>query len=60
MDDLIKPSDLKNQAEQLIQDKEMPSLDEVLTALSGTRKKWAPKIAQARKMDLSRFGLGSS
>jgi hypothetical protein len=44
----ITPSDLRAQAQQLIDSGRMPSLDEVLKALSETRRKYRPLILAAR------------
>lgn len=45
----ITPSDLRKQAQQLIDSGRMPSLDELLKAVSETRRKYVPQILAARK-----------
>jgi hypothetical protein len=45
----ITPSDLRNQAQQLLDSGRMPSLEEVLKAVSETRRKYRPMILAARK-----------
>jgi CheY-like chemotaxis protein len=46
---LIKPSDLRAQAEKLIADGMMPDLDTVLDAVGQIRTKYQPKILEARR-----------
>lgn len=45
----IKPSDLKKQAAELHAAGKMPSLDDVLQAVAGTRDKYRQQILDARK-----------
>jgi hypothetical protein len=45
----IKASDLRKQAAELIAAGKMPSLDEVLKAVSETRQKYVPQILKARE-----------
>ena len=45
---LIRPSDLRRQAEEMILQGRMPSLEAVLQAVAETREKYAPLIRQAR------------
>jgi hypothetical protein len=44
----ITPSDLRAEAEQLIDSGRMPSLDELLKAVFDTRRKYVPRILAAR------------
>jgi hypothetical protein len=44
----IKPSDLRAQAQQLIDSGRMPSLDELLKAVFETRRKYLPQILAGR------------
>jgi hypothetical protein len=48
MEKKITPSDLRKQAEALIAEGRMPSLDEVLQAVFETRCKYTPQILAAR------------
>jgi len=50
----IKPSDLRKQAEALITEGRMPSLDAVLTAVAEAREKFLPLILATRN-DGNRF-----
>jgi hypothetical protein len=45
----IKPSDLKREAERLIQSGEMPTLDELLDAVEAVRERYRAQILRARK-----------
>jgi len=45
----ITPSDLRREAQRLLLAGKMPSLDELLTVVASTRKKFAPKIITARR-----------
>jgi hypothetical protein len=45
----IKPSDLKREAERLIQAGEMPTLDELLDAVEAVRERYRAQILRARK-----------
>jgi len=45
----IKPSDLKREAERLIQAGEMPTLDELLDAVEAVRERYRTQILRARK-----------
>lgn len=45
----IKPSDLRSLSQSLIESGKMPSLEEVLTAVGETRKKYRQQILDARK-----------
>ncbi len=44
----ITPTDLRNQAEQLIRDGKMPTLEQLLAAVTETRQKYTTKILEAR------------
>lgn len=44
----ITPSELRKQAQQLIDSGRMPSLEQVLAAVAETRTKFLPLIAAAR------------
>jgi hypothetical protein len=44
---LIKPSDLRAEAQRLIAAGKMPPLEEVLKHVAETREKYAPKIKEA-------------
>jgi len=46
---LIKPSDLEAEAERLIAEGKMPSLEEVLAALEEARNIYRDKILEARR-----------
>jgi hypothetical protein len=46
---LIKPSDLRKQADELIAAGKMPEQDAVLKAVAETRAKYQPKIVNARE-----------
>lgn len=46
--DKIKPSDLQAEAQRLLAAGKMPKLDDLLSAVGETRKKYADKIAAAR------------
>lgn len=46
---LIKPSDLRSMSQELIESGKMPSLDDVLSAISETRKEYRQQILDARK-----------
>ena len=48
MRELIKPSDLKKRAEELIARGEMPSFEEVMAAIESVRAEYEPKIKAAR------------
>jgi hypothetical protein len=41
---MIKPSDLRKQAEELIQSGYMPKLEDLLQAVAETRQKYKPQI----------------
>jgi len=45
----IKPSELEAEAHRLIREGQMPTLDELLTAIAELREKYAPLIVAARK-----------
>jgi len=45
----IKPSDLKREADRLIQAGEMPTLDELLDAVEAVRERYRAQILRARK-----------
>ena len=49
MPEKISPADLKKQAQKLIQQGKMPSLEELLPAVAYTRKKYSKQIVSARK-----------
>jgi hypothetical protein len=44
----ITPSDLRAQAQQLVNSGRMPSLDELLKAVFEARRKYVPQILAAR------------
>jgi hypothetical protein len=44
----ITASDLRHQAEQLIASGKMPSMEQLLQAVTETRKKYVPLIIEAR------------
>lgn len=48
-DKLIKPSDLKKQAQDLVASGQMPKLEDVLKAVADSRKKYSKQIVDARK-----------
>ena len=50
---LIAPSDLRKTAAELVNQGQLPSLEELLAAIADTRKKYSQKIIDAR------HGLGS-
>jgi hypothetical protein len=52
-DKLITPSDLRRTAAELVNQGQLPSLEELLAAIADTRKKYSQKIIDAR------HGLGS-
>lgn len=45
----IKPSDLKAQAQKMINQDQMPALDQVLSAVAEARGKYKSQIESARK-----------
>jgi hypothetical protein len=47
----ITVSDLRKQAEEMLKNGTMPSLDTVLQAVAETREKYLPKILKAREED---------
>jgi hypothetical protein len=48
MEKKIKPSDLDREAQRLIDDGKMPSLEQLLTAVVQVREKYREKILAAR------------
>lgn len=46
---LIKPSDLRAEAERLIAAGKMPSLEVVMKAVGAAREKYLPEIKKARE-----------
>jgi hypothetical protein len=52
-DKLITPSDLRRTAAELVNQGQLPSLEELLAAIADTRKKYSQRIIDAR------HGLGS-
>ena len=50
MDKTIKPSDLKQQAKQLIAAGKMPNLEDLLGAVAETRASYKPKIEAAQAL----------
>ena len=48
-DKLIKPSDLRAEAERLVAAGKMPPLEEVLKAVSSAREKYLPEIKKVRE-----------
>jgi hypothetical protein len=49
--DKISPTNLRKQAEQLIRDGRMPTLEQLLAAIADTRQKYATKILEARRAE---------
>lgn len=49
-DKLITPSDLRAEAQQLLEERKMPSLDQLLAAVASVRQKYGPKLKAARKL----------
>ncbi len=49
-DKLISPSDLRADAQQLLEEGKMPSLDQLLAAVASVRQKYGPKLKAARKL----------
>ncbi len=47
---MLKPSDLRAEAERLMRNGTMPSLDRLLDAVAETRVAFKPKIRVARKL----------
>lgn len=45
----MNPSDLKKEAERLIIDGEMPSLEELMAAIESVRAEYQPKILAVHK-----------
>ena len=45
----MKPSDLKKLAAEMIARNEMPKFEELLHAIAAVKKKFGPKIEEARK-----------
>jgi hypothetical protein len=45
----ITPSDLRRQSQQMISEGTMPSVEQVLKAVSETRRKYRPIVLAARK-----------
>lgn len=52
-DQMIAPSDLRTAAAEMVNQGQLPSLEELLSAIAETRKKYSQKIVDAR------HGLGS-
>jgi hypothetical protein len=50
---MIKPSDLKKQAEELIQAGQMPKLEDLLQAVAEVRGKYKKKIEDAQTPDVT-------
>jgi hypothetical protein len=50
MDKLISPSDLRAEAQRLIESGEMPSLERLLAAVAHTREKYREKMIAARRL----------
>lgn len=48
-DKLIKPSDLKRQAQELVASGQMPAIEDVLKAIADSRKRYQKPILDARK-----------
>lgn len=46
----IGPSDLRAEAERMLRDGTMPSLNDVLSAVAGSRRQFADKIKKAREL----------
>jgi hypothetical protein len=53
MEKLIKPSDLRAEAQRLISTGRMPSLEALLGAVADVRQKYQPLIVQARIADIT-------
>jgi hypothetical protein len=51
MEPKIKPSDLRRQAQELIQSGQMPPLEDVLGAVAEARAKYKPLIEKSREED---------
>ena len=49
MEKLIKPSDLRNQAQELVATNKMIPLDKLLAAVVESRHKFGPQLEAARK-----------
>lgn len=49
MEKLIKPSDLKAEAQRLIAEGQMPNLGKLLGVVSSVRAKYVPRIMEARE-----------
>lgn len=45
----ITPSDLRRQAEAMVANETMPSLETVLAAVASTREEYCPKIREAQR-----------
>lgn len=51
MEKQIKPSDLQAEAQRLIKEGKMPSLETLMNTVSDVRQKYRPKIAEARQAE---------
>ena len=49
MEKLIKPSDLRAEAQRLIAEGQMPDLGKLLGVVSSVREKYVPRIMEARE-----------
>jgi hypothetical protein len=49
----VGPTDFRKEAEKMLREGTMPSLDEVLHAVADVRQEFVPKITEARKKSLS-------
>lgn len=47
----IKPSDLRAQAQRMINSDQMPALDQVLSAVADTRERYRNQILESRKQN---------
>jgi len=48
---VLKPSEAKRHAEQMLHAGEMPTLEELLEAVGGAREEFGPKIEEARQQE---------
>jgi hypothetical protein len=55
----IKPSDLRKQAQAMIRDGSMPSLETLLQAVADTREKYSGEINDPVLSELSRLGIAT-
>jgi hypothetical protein len=55
----IKPSDLRREAQVMIREGSMPSLETLLQAVADAREKYAQQIKASRHKELARTSGGS-